>query len=208
MRDMEALQHDAYSAAAARDIPLFRGWTSSDADVERARAALAAWDAQHRRESVAAAIYRYVSREMNAESRAENVAADVRRARLESAITAGLVALRAAQGNDPAGWRWGKLNTSQMPHPLVRAYDIPPVERHGGAGFVAAVGATYREIIDMGDPDASVATNVPGQSGQPGSPFYANLVDSFGRGEYFQLAFTRGAVEKVAAHKLVLRPRR
>jgi len=208
MSDMQALQHDAYSAAAARDIPLFQGWMSRDPDVEHARAALAAWDAQHRRESAAAAIYRSVSRGITAEARAAATTAEARKTILESAIRAGLVTLRQSQGNDPTQWRWGPFNTSQMPHSLVRAYDIPPVERHGGSGFVAAVGATYREIIDLGNLEGSLATNVPGQSGQPGSPYYSNLVDSFGRGEYFPLAYSRESVERVAAHRLVLRARR
>jgi len=89
----------------------------------------------------------------------------------------------------------------------VKVFDIAPVERHGGAGYVAAVGATYREIIDMGDLDGAMATNVPGQSGQPGSPYYKNLVESFGKGEYFQLAFSKAAVDKVAEHRLVLVPK-
>jgi penicillin G amidase len=208
MEDMQALQHDAHSAQGARDVPLFRGWTADDPDVERARRELAEWDAQHRRESRAAAIYRFVSREMDAEARAEGTPAARRKGLLEGAIRAGLVQLRDALGDDPAGWRWGPFNTSQMPHALVSAYDIPPVERHGGSGFVAAVGATYREIIDLGDPDASVATNLPGQSAQPFSPYYRNLVESFGRGEYFPLAYTRPAVEAAAEHRLVLTPGR
>jgi penicillin amidase len=97
---------------------------------------------------------------------------------------------------------------SQLPHPLVRAFDIPAVERHAGSGFVGATGATYREIIDFGNLDASMATNVPGQSGQPFSPFYANLVERFGRGEYFPLVYSRGAVDAAAAHRLILQPGR
>ncbi|PHX96749.1 MAG: hypothetical protein CK531_07055 [Gemmatimonadetes bacterium] len=204
--DMEALQHDAYSAAATRDLPLFRGWTSANAEVERARALLAAWDAQHRRESAAPVIYRAVAAALPAEARAEGTAADQRRALIETAITSGLAAVRKAQGDDPAQWRWGRNNTSQLPHSLVRAFDIAPVERHGGAGFVAAVGATYREIIDLGNLDASMVTNVPGQSGQPGSPFYSNLVESYGRGAYFPMTYSRAAVERAAAHRLTLRP--
>jgi penicillin amidase len=95
-----------------------------------------------------------------------------------------------------------------MPHALIRAYDIPAVERHAGSGFVGATGATYREIVDFANLDASAATNVPGQSGQPFSPFYANLVESFGRGEYFPLAYSRAAVDAAAAHRLVLVPAR
>lgn len=207
MADMQALQHDAHSAPAARDIPLFRGWASADAEVERARALLAAWDAQHRRESAAAVIYRGAAAAMGAESRAANTPPARRQALLEAALRAGLDSARREQGNDPSTWRWGRNNTSQLPHSLVRAFDIPPVERHGGQGFVAAVGATYREIIDLGNLDASMATNVPGQSGQPGSPFYANLVESYGRGEYFPLAYSRAAVERAAAHRLTLVPR-
>ncbi len=54
--------------------------------------------------------------------------------------------------------------------------------------------------------DASIATNAPGQSGRPGSPYYGNLTESWGAGEYFPLLFTRPAVEARAEHRLVLRP--
>jgi len=208
MADMQALQHDAYSATASADIPLFKGWTSADTAVERARAALAAWDAHHKRESQAAAIYRFVSGEMTDQARSRSTRSERRKELLEAAITAGLAKLAEEQGHDPAQWRWGRINTSQMPHALVSAYDIPPVERHGGSGFVAAVGATYREIIDMGNLDGSLATNVPGQSAQPFSPFYQNLVEGFGRAEYFPLAYSRAAVEKIARYRLMLVPGR
>jgi penicillin amidase len=176
--------------------------------VDRARAALAAWDAQHRRESQAAAIYSFVSGAITDEARSQSTPSERRKELLEAAITAGLAKLAEEQGHDPAQWRWGRINTSQMPHALVRAYDIPPVERHGGSGFVAAVGATYREIIDMGNLDGSLATNVPGQSAQPLSPFYQNLVEGFGGAEYFPLAYSREAVENVARYRLTLMPGR
>jgi penicillin amidase len=129
-----------------------------------------------------------------------------RKAALEPLVARAVDSLRARFGSDPREWRWGKFNTSQFPHPLASAFDIAPVERHGGQGFVAAVGATYRQIVDMSDFDASLATNVPGQSGQPFSPYYSNLVESYGRAEYFPLLFSRGAVERAAAHRLTLRP--
>lgn len=207
VQDMAELQHDAYSAQGTRDVALFKGWTSQDARIESGRAALASWNGQSKRESMAAALYRFVSRAMGRDARSTTLATAQKQALLERAIATGLDSLTATQGADPSQWRWGRINRSELPHALVRAFDIPPVERHGGAGFVAAVGATYREIIDMGDLDNAMATNVPGQSGQPGSPFYKNLVDSFGRGEYFPLAFSKAAVDKVAEHRLVLVPR-
>jgi penicillin amidase len=205
--DMAALQHDGYSAQGAMDVALFQGWAATESSVELGRAALAAWNGQHQRESMAAALYYYTARVMGSDVRQPGVAVAQRRAILERAIGMGLDSLRATQGSDMAQWRWGRLNRSEFPHALLRAYDIAPVERHGGAGFVAAVGATYREIIDMGDLDGAIATNAPGQSGQPGSPYYGNLVESFGKGEYFPLAFTRDAVERVKAQRLMLVPR-
>jgi penicillin amidase len=88
----------------------------------------------------------------------------------------------------------------------IRSYDLPPIERPGGAGTVGAIGATYRQIIDFADFDQSVATNVPGQSGQPESPFYGNLRELFAGAQYFPLSYTRAAVEANTAHRLLLKP--
>src|SRR3990172_6896527 len=92
------------------------------------------------------------------------------------------------------------------PPPLASASALPAVERNGGAGTVAAVGATYRQITDFANLDGSAATNTPGQSGQPGSPFYDNLREAWANGEYFPLLYTRAAVEANAAHRLTLQP--
>ena len=208
LEDSRRLQLDAYSAAAAQAIPLFQGWTASDPEVEEARRAVAEWDAVYVRESRAAAIYHHVRSRIPEALRAEGMGLQERRAAMEEAISLGLAALREEQGDDAEGWRWGRSNRSEFPHSLVSAYDIAPVERSGGAGTVAAVGATYRHIIDFGDLDASLATNAPGQSGRPGSPYYDNLARSWGGGEYFPLLFSREAVEARAERRLVLSPGR
>jgi penicillin amidase len=49
--------------------------------------------------------------------------------------------------------------------------------------------------------------NTPGQSGQPGSKFYGNLLQPWADNEFFEFAFSREAVEKAAAHRLRLTPR-
>lgn len=200
--DMQALQHDAYDARWPRDSVRFHGWQASDSLVDLLRRDLAAWDGQHRRDSRAAAAYRDAARHLGPATPSRDTAAAAR------AIAAAIDSLRARQGPDPSAWRWGRINRSELPHALVRAFDIPPVERHGGSGFVAAVGATFREVFDLAHPDSSFVTNAPGQSGQPGSPYYANLVEGYGRGEYFPLLMTRAAVESAAAHRLHLVPAR
>ena len=124
----------------------------------------------------------------------------------EKALATALDRLRQEQGDDSDQWRWGRTNRSEFPHSLVSAYDLPAAERSGGGGTVAAIGATYRQIIDFSDLDGSVATNAPGQSGRPGSPFYGNLIDYLGNGEYFPFLFSREAIEERVAHRLTLRP--
>ena len=207
MADMTALQHDALNRSALPDLPLFRGWTASQTDAEVVRQLLADWNGVQSRESAGAAAYRYVSRAIPAEARRDGISAGTRKVLLERALIEGGRALRDSLGTDPSQWRWGRIHRSELPHSLLRAFDIPAVERPGGPPTVAATGATYRQVIDFSNLDASLATNVPGQSGQPGSPFYSNLAESFGRGEYFPLSFSRTAVERNAAHRLVIVPR-
>ncbi len=206
VQDFERLQHDAYSASAARDVALFRGRTPSKAELEPVRALLESWDARYERASAPAALYNYVSRNLAA-ARSANPSSREQRSALEQALARGVAALENAQGANPQNWRWGRINRSEFPHALVNAYDIPAVERSGGAGTVAAVGATYRQIIDLGNLDNSRATNTPGQSGQPGSPYYANLARSFAEQQYFPLHYTRAKVEAATQHRLTLLPR-
>jgi penicillin G amidase len=206
LEDMRVLMMDSWHAAGARDAELFRGWQAADGEVEGLRRALAGWDAMRRRESMPAALHSV----MNIPAPARNAAtpAAERQALLEGALAAARDTLARRQGADVSQWRWGRIHRSELPHPLVRAYDIPAVERDGGAGTVAATGATFRQVIDLAQPDRSIVTNAPGQSAQPGSPFYANLVEAYGAGRFFPLPYTQAAVEGAARHRLVLVPGR
>ena len=204
LEDSRVLQQDAYSASGAAHAALFGGWTASDADVEPYRAELAAWNGVFDRDSRAAAIYRRLDGEV-----LDQVAGDGggdAAAALEAALATALDQIALDQGDDPAEWRWGRDHTNEFPHALVTAYDLPSAERSGGAGTVAATGATYRHIVDFGDLDGSLFTNAPGQSGRPGSPYYGNLTERWANQEYFPMLFSREAVEAQAENRLVLAP--
>ena len=125
-------------------------------------------------------------------------------------------------GEEMNAWRWGALHQIRFHHPLAldaerrKLFDLGPVERPGdgytvlatgGSGFAQNTGASYRQIFDVADWDRSVAINVPGQSGQPGSPHYGDLLPLWAEGKYFPLPFSRAAVEKNTAQKLVLEPK-
>lgn len=53
------------------------------------------------------------------------------------------------------------------------------------------LGATFRMIVNTGDWDAAVATNGPGQSGNPEGPFYSNLFELWVKDQYFPVYYLR-----------------
>lgn len=129
--------------------------------------------------------------------------------------------LASSLGGDPAGWRWGDLHQISFRHPLSNTparkavLDLGPVRRGGdgytpnatrGPGYSQSSGASYRHILDLANWDQSVFTSTPGQSGQPGSPHYGDLLPTWAEGRYAPLVFSRSAVEENTAHRLLLEP--
>jgi len=132
-------------------------------------------------------------------------------ASLDSAIAT----LTRRFGADRGAWVYGKVHVAELRHPVSSAFDLPSVARGGdgttvfatgGANYRQTSGASYREIFDLSDWDRSVAINVPGQSGQPGSPHYADLLPLWGKGEYFPLVFSKSRVDAETVHRLMLLP--
>ncbi len=128
-------------------------------------------------------------------------------------------------GNDVSRWQWGSIHQTNFQHPLLHMAsgelaDAMRIARYprGGSGrttnntwsnderLTVDGGASYRQVIDVGDWDAALMTNAPGQSGDPRSPFYDNLLEGWARDEYFPLLYTRDAVEEHAALIIKLLP--
>ena len=125
--------------------------------------------------------------------------------------------------NFPNEGTWGELHTAAITHPLAKlgpeyaaAFNRGPVPKSGDAltpnaathdkEFRMTNGASYREVFDLSDWDNGLATSTPGQSGQPGSPHYDDLLPLWANEEYFPLMYSRGKVEEVTKNRLVLRP--
>ncbi len=204
--DFQRLQFDAYSAAATRAQPLFRSWTGDEEAIERGRALIDEWDGVFDRASPAAALYFIWRQRVDERALDDEEDAAVRASLTRDALAVAIEAMQTEQGQDWSAWRWGRSNSLAFDHPLVPLFDLPTMEKGGGAGTVASNGATYREIFDLSDWDRSVGTNTPGQSGQPESPHYGDLLENWVNGEYFPLAFGRDAVGEHTAHRLLLRP--
>jgi penicillin amidase len=84
--------------------------------------------------------------------------------------------------------------------------NTPNNTRHD-ENFKQVHGASYRHLFDLADWDRGLATSTPGQSGQPGSPHYGDLLPLWAEGRYFPLIYSRGKVEGVTRRRLTLAPR-
>jgi penicillin amidase len=132
--------------------------------------------------------------------------------------------LAARLGNDLAKWQWGDLHTIAFEHPLSAAkpldlvLTIGPVKRAGdgyspnnGAysltkPFTLRSHASERQIVDLGDLDASVSVIPTGESGQPFSRHWGDQTSLWATGRTKPMVLTRDKIGQLEG-KLILRPR-
>lgn len=148
-----------------------------------------------------------------------------RDALLLQALNDGVQKLRAKLGPDSTQWQWGKLHHIQFEHSLAsllppdtaKAWGTPRYAVGGDndtvhratfrkSDFRQISGASYRQVIDVANWDNSRVQNVPGQSADPRSPHYQDLLKGWATGEYFPMAFSRAKVDSERADTLTLKP--
>lgn len=131
----------------------------------------------------------------------------------------------ARLGPDPASWQWGQLHHACFEHPLTpiageawrEASDVGPLPKGGSAStvmhaayrphdFRVTMGASVRMVLDVGNWDASLCINTPGQSGDRRSPHYRDLAPAWAEGSYVPFLYSREAVEAATSRLIVLIP--
>lgn len=145
---------------------------------------------------------------------------------LSDAFNAAVADLEKELGADMNSWHYGqeKNKHTYMAHALSDAVnektkaklDLGPLPRGGngytpgstGGNLRQSSGASFRMIVNTGDWDAAVGTNSPGQSGNPESPFYNNLFESWAKDEYFPVYFSKAKIDSVATERVVLNPKK
>jgi len=143
---------------------------------------------------------------------------------LTEAFNNGIAYLERTLGKDIEKWQYGqeKLKHTAMQHALgdlvkpdlQSKMNLGPLPRGGNSYTVGSTGGNYRQssgasfrmIINTGDWDAAIATNGPGQSGNPESPFYSNLFEPWANDQYFPVYYSKEKINQVAVEKRMLRP--
>jgi penicillin amidase len=144
---------------------------------------------------------------------------------LAATLASAYAEMEKLEGADPHAWQWGKLHHSLPEHPLFEAVDqdlrarfqpgpfptpggpyTPNASSYRVSDFQLTGGPSFRMVLDVGNWDNSRAVNYPGQSGNPDDVHYRDLTEKWLTGEYFPLLYTRDAVEKATAARILLNP--
>lgn len=140
------------------------------------------------------------------------------------ALTEAVADLTRRFGGGIASWQYGdaRFHHVRIAHPLDavlvdsarRTVSPGPLARGGYANTLNATGnsdnqtagASFRFVVDLANWDSAIATNTPGQSGDPRSPHYADLFPLWARGDYVPLPYSAAAVRARTESVVVLRP--
>lgn len=144
---------------------------------------------------------------------------------LRSSLEAAWATCEQKLGSDPSQWRWGDLHRTSFVHPLHARADqelrkqmnLPSLARggstntlnnttFGNADFLVRSGASWRMVLDVGNWDAARMTNAPGQSGDPRSPFYGNLLEGWANDSDFPLLWSDAVIDEHTVHIIHLAP--
>jgi penicillin amidase len=145
---------------------------------------------------------------------------------IADALSAVIRRLRTEHGNDPSGWGFGRLRTMTLHHPISRKswlapfFNLGPFPFGGDADTInqgavmllhplasADNLASLRTVIDVGAWSNSRFSLPGGQSGNPMSPHYDDLLPLWLRGEGVPIAWTEEEVRQATIHTLELLPK-
>ncbi|RZL34616.1 MAG: penicillin acylase family protein [Pedobacter sp.] len=98
-------------------------------------------------------------------------------------------------------WRWGKVKGSNVPHlAKIPGFGSKKLDIGGSKSTINALsesnGPSWRMVIELGKKVKGHGVYPGGQSGNPGSKFYDNMVDTWAKGELYDLFFMQSPDDK------------
>lgn len=105
-----------------------------------------------------------------------------------------LDSLRTAHGPLSDPWQWGHVKGTHVPHLLGQdALGSGLLFMGGGKGTVNALndhnGPSWRMVVELGEPVRAYGIYPGGQSGNPGSPWYDNMIETWRQGRLNPLIY-------------------
>jgi penicillin amidase len=143
----------------------------------------------------------------------------------KASLTEGLNKMSEAQGTDDlTSWRWDRAHHALFPHsPFDANPQLKPIFSrsipNGGDKFTVNVAsvflwdeyhqmhsAQYRQIVDFASLENSRVIIAPGQSGDPDSVHYDDLLERWQRVNYLPMLFGPRSIDGPMTERLVLEP--
>lgn len=147
------------------------------------------------------------------------------REEIRAALVAAEQQLAARAGSDPARWAWGRVRTLTLMHAtgkvpvLKRIFNLGPIPLGGDTSTIPQASVPFdhplanpigipnlRMLLDMGNWDENRFFLAGGQSGNPLSPHYDDLLPRWERGQPITLPWTPEAIARATRKTLTLTP--
>lgn len=112
-----------------------------------------------------------------------------------NSFKAALDTLAAHNGPMSPNWQWSKVKDTEIRHlsRILKPFNAPPLITGGGGTIVNAItkrnGPSWRMVVELGPTPKAYGIYPGGQSGNPGSPYYLNLLDKWQKGELNELIY-------------------
>ena len=118
-----------------------------------------------------------------------------------------------AKQHGPLGktWAWATHKGTSVQHliPGLDAFSALNVQIGGGPGIVNAAGRragpSWRMIVQTGPRVTAYGVYPGGQSGNPGSPYYLNMLETWRKGDLYELLYLQSVTEQQPRIKSTLK---
>ncbi|WP_266362248.1 penicillin acylase family protein [Tellurirhabdus rosea] len=121
---------------------------------------------------------------------------------VNSSFRTAVDSLQKMHGSLGGKWAWAAHKSTDIRHliPGLDALSAMDVQIGGGSSVVNAtterIGPSWRMVVALGPTPKGYGVYPGGQSGNPGSPYYLNLLETWRKGELNELLFLQSANEQ------------
>lgn len=109
--------------------------------------------------------------------------------------------LERKYGSIGKNWEWGNVKSSNVPHlAKIPGFGSKKLNIGGGKNTINALsetnGPSWRMVIELGKMPKGYGVYPGGQSGNPGSPYYDDMLDTWAQGKLYDLFFMQSQDDK------------
>ncbi len=116
---------------------------------------------------------------------------------VQGSFKAALDSLTSHHGPMSPAWQWAEVKDTEIRHlsRLLKPFNALPIRNGGGGSIVNATtkhhGPSWRMVVELGPEPKAYGLYPGGQSGNPGSPYYTNMLEKWEKGELNELIFMK-----------------